>query len=319
MLKFPKISSANLLYLSIFSFVFIASSAITLANFRSKEVVAVKAPIVLEDKQFPALPILVGNNTLPELSASSVLAQDLDSGVILFEKNADVKLFPASTTKMITALTASDYYKLEDVLRVSGIAVTGQKMGLLEAEEISVHDLLTGLLIYSANDAAEVLAANYCEIVDIKICGRDIFIAAMNMKARELHLNNSNFVNPTGLDSLGHYSTSRDLVRIAREVMNNHYLRKTVSTKEETVSSSDGKFKHKLVNLNELVGEVDGVLGVKTGWTEYAKENLVTYVDRDGKKIIIAVLGSDDRFGETKTLINWIYDNYEWKQINISS
>lgn len=317
MKKLPKLSSVNILYLSIFSFLFVATTSLSLTARTNERVITIKTPIFIEEKEFPALPVLIGNNLKPEFSAGSVFAQDLESGVVLFEKNADQKLFPASTTKMLTAITAMEYYKPEDVVKVTGIKVAGQKMNLVEGEEIKVSDLISGLLIYSANDAAEALASNYCSVGLPKVCGREVFIEAMNLKAKEFNLNNSNFANPTGLDSLGHYSTSRDMVRIAIELMKNPELKTAVSTKEETVSSLDGKFVHKLVNLNELVGEVEGVLGVKTGWTEAAKENLVTYIERGDRKVVIAILGSDDRFGETKKLIDYIFDNYEWKEINI--
>ena len=85
------------------------------------------------------------------------------------------------------------------------------------------------------------------------------------------------------------------------------------------MTSIDGVVKHNLIATNELLGEVDGVLGVKTGWTENARENLVTYLERDGKRIMIAVLGSQERFGETKELINWIFSNYEWKEVKAPS
>jgi D-alanyl-D-alanine carboxypeptidase (penicillin-binding protein 5/6) len=90
-----------------------------------------------------------------------------------------------------------------------------------------------------------------------------------------------------------------------------------VAQEKYTVRSVDGKYVHKLENINELVGKVEGVLGVKTGWTENANENLVTYVERDGKKIMIALLGSEDRFGETERLIDWIYENYSWEILEI--
>ena len=111
-------------------------------------------------------------------------------------------------------------------------------------------------------------------------------------------------------------STARDLVRLSSVAIKNETFAQIVATKEEVVKSQDGKISHKLVNLNKLVGEVEGVLGVKTGWTENARENLVTYVDRGGHKVMIALLGSQDRFGETKELIEWIFKNYEWKEIS---
>ena len=89
-----------------------------------------------------------------------------------------------------------------------------------------------------------------------------------------------------------------------------------VGTKQITFKDVSGKFSYNLRNINELLGNVPGVMGVKTGWTENARENLVTYIERDNHKVMIAVLGSQDRFGETKELIDWIFTNYEWQEVN---
>ncbi|MFV1917656.1 MAG: D-alanyl-D-alanine carboxypeptidase family protein, partial [Patescibacteria group bacterium] len=223
--------------------------------------------------------------------------------------NPDKPLLPASTTKIITALIAMDYYRKDAVVRVGRIKTEGQRMGLIFGEEITVDSLLKGLLIASANDAAEVLAQGYPG-------GKEAFVAAMNRKATEVNLDNTNFTNPSGFDTVGHFSTARDLVRISSHAMQIPYFSEIVGTGEALVESVDGRFVHKLVNVNELVGEVEGVLGVKTGWTENARENLVTYVERDGRRVMIAVLGSQDRFGETKELIDWIFENYEWVKLD---
>ena len=92
---------------------------------------------------------------------------------------------------------------------------------------------------------------------------------------------------------------------------------KIVGTKNIIVKSTDDKIVHRLTNINELLGVVPGVMGVKTGWTENARENLVTYIERDGHKVFIAILGSSDRFGETKELINWIFENYTWQSVTL--
>jgi D-alanyl-D-alanine carboxypeptidase len=181
-------------------------------------------------------------------------------------------------------------------------------MGLINGEKMKVEDLLYGLLVYSANDAAEVLAQNYPG-------GRDAFVGAMNAKAVELHLENTSFKNPTGLDGNGHVTTARDLIRGASLAMQIPEFARIVGTKQAVVKSENGKIVHRLTNINELLGVVEGVLGVKTGWTENARENLVTYIERDNKKIMIALLGSQDRFGETKELIDWIFANYAWKEV----
>jgi D-alanyl-D-alanine carboxypeptidase (penicillin-binding protein 5/6) len=98
--------------------------------------------------------------------------------------------------------------------------------------------------------------------------------------------------------------------------MKNSEFAEIVGTKKINVSSVDGKIIHRLANVNELLGKIPGVLGVKTGWTENARENLVTYIERDNHKIMIAVLGSQDRFGETTELIDWIFSNYSWQEVS---
>jgi len=181
-------------------------------------------------------------------------------------------------------------------------------MGLYLGEQMTFENLLYGLLVYSANDAAETLAQNFPG-------GYDNFITAMNQKATDLSMTNSYFDNPVGLDTDGQHSTARDLIRASEVAMRNPEFAKVVGTKQITVTDITGKSIYSLKNINELLGVVPGVMGVKTGWTENARENLVTYMDRDGHKIMIALLGSQDRFGETKELIDWIFTNYEWQEV----
>ncbi|QQG42079.1 MAG: D-alanyl-D-alanine carboxypeptidase [Candidatus Woesebacteria bacterium] len=314
----------HFLFLAILAFVFISSTALALSrsyNFTKIYQIVVKG----EDKKYPPNPVLKQNSTFPVLSAQGVLVADLNSGVTLYEKNADQKLLPASTTKIVTALVALDYYPLNQVITVGPeVRVVGQKMGLFKGEQMKVEDLLYGLLVYSANDAAEVLANNYCapkgpeqtQTGETVFCGYDAFIYAMNKKANELSMINSHFDNPVGLDTEGQYATVRDLVRVSEVAMRNPTFAKIVGTKQVTFKDVTGKFAYNLNNINALLGSVPGVLGVKTGWTENARENLVTYIERDGHKVMIAVLGSQDRFGETKELIDWIFSSYEWQEVN---
>ena len=298
-------SKDGFLYLLMLAFVLILTSVISMTQPQSPIYSFVSAK---NERSFAPLPVLTDTSTFPVLSGEAALSVDLDSGVALYEKNPDSSLLPASTTKIVTALVAMDYYPLDAVLKVGRVTITGQKMGLKAGEEMSVNDLLYGLLVYSANDAAEVLAENYPG-------GRDGFIFAMNAKAEGLSLTNTFFRNPTGLDGADQVTTARDLIRVSTVAMRNPKFGEIVGTKEKTVASVDGAVKHKLANINELVGVVPGVLGVKTGWTESARENLVTYIERDGHKVMIALLGSQDRFGETKELIDWIFTNYVWKEV----
>jgi D-alanyl-D-alanine carboxypeptidase (penicillin-binding protein 5/6) len=297
----------KLLPLALISFVFVATAALAL----SRETFPLPfLPIKAQSKSLTPIPVLVGTSEVPLLSGESVLAVDLTSGVSLYEKNPDSPLLPASTTKIITALVAMDYYPDDEILTIGSIKIDGQKMGLQPGEKISAKSLLYGLLVYSANDAAEALAQGYPG-------GRDLFIEAMNIKAKELSLYKTNFKNPSGLDGNTQVTTARDLARVAEIAMQNPRFAQIVGTKQIEVASLDGKIVHKLTNINELLGEVPGIMGVKTGWTENARENLVTYMERDGHQVIITLLGSQDRFGETKEIIEWIFTNYQWQEVTI--
>lgn len=291
-------------YLCSLCFVFVVSVSLSLSK---------KIEFILPKRKtfsVSPLPILKNTSYFPVISAQGAIVVDDESNVTLFEKDADQPLLPASTTKIITALVAMDYYPQDALLKVGEIKIDGRKMNLKEGETITVENLLYGLLVYSANDAAYVLADNYPG-------GKEIFVKAMNEKASILGLINTKFSNPAGLDGSGHVSTARDMAHLGQIAMKNSGFAKIVGTKQIDVSSIDGRLIHKLTNVNELLGEVKGVLGVKTGWTQNARENLITYVDRDGHKVILALLGSQDRFGETKELINWIFENYEWKEVKL--
>lgn len=312
----------NLVYLAMLSFIFIASSALSLSKTLGENKVKAPQETYVEEvkaqKTFTPIPILFGAESFPILSAQAVLAFDPDSGITFYEKNPDGFILPASTTKIVTALVALDYYPLDQVITVKNVGVEGQRMNLYAGEEITANDLLHGLLVFSANDAAEVLAQNYCAPLSagvVESCGRDAFMTAMNFKAQELKLSDTFFVNPTGLDAAGHITTARDLVRVSMVAMQNPIFREIVGKKEYLVRDARGLITHRLRNINELVGEVEGVLGIKTGWTENARENLVSFTQRDNKKVFIAILGSQDRFGETKELIEWIYRNYRWQEV----
>ena len=295
----------KLLYFAIVTLVFVASFVLGF------QVRAKQLGIKLYDiGSASSLPVLTKNNTFPNLSAYGIIAEDSDSGVTLYEKNADTPLYPASTTKIITALTALDYYQTNEVLTVVDPIVDGQKMGLVKNERMTFDNLLNALLIYSANDAAVTLSDNYPG-------GREAFIAAMNAKAQALHLDHSHFANPIGLDDVTQLSTARDMTRAAIVAMRNPVFAKIVGTKQKIITDVTGKLTYNLTSVNQLLGVVDGVVGVKTGWTEEAHENLVTDVSRNGHTVFISVLGSQDRFGETTSLISWIYGSYSWQPITV--
>jgi len=311
MARKSKTSNNNLLFLSALTLIMATTTSLAMYKHSEKP-----KPIYITDKKvnlipnIAPLPVLAAetDSTQPVFSAVSIIAVDVDSGVTLYEKNPDEVLFPASTTKIVTALVALEVYRLTDVVTVDNPPVDGQKMGLVNGEQITVENLLKGMLIYSANDAAEALARNYPD-------GYQAFIDKMNEKAQELSMTHSHFMNSNGLENWQHVSTARDMARAGAAAMNNPLFSEIVGTKKTTVTSVDGTYIHKLANVNKLIGTVDGVIGVKTGYTEHAKENLITYVKRNGKRVVISLLGSDDRFGETTALIDWVYGNYKWEEV----
>jgi D-alanyl-D-alanine carboxypeptidase (penicillin-binding protein 5/6) len=313
----------KLIYLLMFSFVLISASSIALTH-TEQDVYLKKFPKGdIEYRQNTSnviVPILAEDVSYPTLSAQAALAYDLDTETVLYEKNPDTPFLPASTTKIITALVAIESYPVDTILTVHDVNVEGQKMHLVVGEKISVRNLLYGLLVFSANDAAEVLAQNYPQ-------GREAFIEAMNVKVKKLGLKNTFFDNPTGLDGNDHVTTAKDLVLASSVAMENPLFREIVRTKQVTVKSENEEIAHELVNINELIGEVEGVLGVKTGWTEVARENLVTYIEREDeesvksdikRRVMIVLLRSQDRFGETKELIEWIFGNYNWEEVEVA-
>lgn len=253
-------------------------------------------------------PQKVGPETLPELTAKGVVVIDPVSSVRLYEKNASSRLFPASTTKIMTSLVALDSFKMEDILIVPKLIDEGQDIKLVEGEKLTAENLLYALLVASANDAAETLAANFPG-------GREAFITKMNEKAKDIYLKETHFVNPSGIDQEGVYISPYDLALLTKSALQNPHFAQMVATKEKIITDTEGLRVHEFSNINQLLGKVEGVRGVKTGYTDNAGECLVTYLERDGKKIIIVVLRSEDRFGETKKLINWVYQNFVWAQV----
>ncbi len=245
----------------------------------------------------------------PFLSARSVFIIDIPSKTIILSKNPDLSLLPASTTKIMTALVALEEFELNETLLVKEELEIGQVVGLKKGQQFKFEDLLYGLLVGSGNDAAFIIAQNYPQ-------GITAFIEKMNQKANELCLQETNFINVTGVEAYSHKTTSHDLAILTAEALKNSTFRKVVSTKEIKIADLSGKKEYLLKNTNKLVGEVLGVKGVKTGWTEHADECLVTYVEREQGQILLVLLGSQDRFGETKKLINWVYQNFDWQTID---
>lgn len=239
----------------------------------------------------------------PSISAEGIYVVDIPSFTPIYEKNTHSSFFPASTTKIVTALVSYDIYNTDDIVTVKNALNDGQVMGLVNGEKISVENLLYGTLVHSGNDAAYALADFY---------GYDKFIDLMNKKAQKLGMKNTHFKNPAGLDDPEQISTPYDLALAARELLKNKLLSKIASTRDITVSDNDFIHFHRLSNVNKLLGEIQGIGGLKTGYTEIAGENLVSFYKENGHQFIIVILKSKDRFTDTKEIVQWINEDVEY-------
>ena len=250
----------------------------------------------------------IKNNIYPSLTAEGIYIADLPSFTPVLEKNTHQKFFPASTAKIITALVALDIYKPDDIVTVRRVLEDGQVMDLVQGEKITVENLLYGILVHSGNDAAYALADSY---------GFDKFVDLMNEKTQSLSMNESHFNNPAGLDEFNQYTSPYDLALAARALLKNPLLKKIVGTKEIIVSDVDFQYFHTLSNVNKLLGEIQGIGGLKTGYTENAKENLISFYKKNGHQFIIVILKSDDRFADTKEAVNWLNANVDYLLVNL--
>ena len=248
-----------------------------------------------------------GNTDEPSLNSRAAIVFDRETGTVLYEKNAYTKIAMASTTKIMTAILTIESGKLSDTVEVSkkAASIGGSVLGLKTGDKISLNDLLYGLMLRSGNDAAVQIA----EYLGGSVEG---FADMMNQKAKELNLINTHFVTPHGLDNPEHYTTAYELAVLTDYAMNNKTFAKIVNTKQCSISINGNQ--KSLNNTNELLGVLNGVNGVKTGFTNNAGRCLVTSITRDNWSVICVVLGADTKKFRTKdsiSLIEYTYKNFE--------
>lgn len=252
-------------------------------------------------------------NNEPKLNARIDLIYDRASGKILYEKNANRKTPMASTTKIMTAIVIAEKCNMQDIVTIESKAAGtgGSRLGLKKNDKITVNDLLYGLMLRSGNDSAVALAIHAGGSVEG-------FAEMMNQKADELGLENSHFVLPHGLDTPGHYTTAYELAKMADYALNIPKIKEIVGSVCYTVTIN-GKPKT-ITNTNELLGNFDGVYGVKTGFTNGAGRCLVTACKAGKLDIITVVIGADTkkiRTSDSIKLINYAHQNYQ--MINIKN
>jgi len=248
-----------------------------------------------------------------DLTARAAVLMDAATGKILYQKDSDLRLPPASTTKVMTAiLTLESGRKLTDTLTVSKTAtrVPATKLYLRPGQTLTIEDLLYGIMLSSANDASMVLAEGIGGSVEH-------FAELMTKRANELGAANSHFANPHGLTAADHFSSARDLAVLFRYAMKNPTFREVVQTKISSVSSNTIVKKKTVArrisvrNHNRLLWNFDGAIGGKTGYTHAAQKCFVGAVERNGHTLIVAILGARDQWGDTKRLLEYGFDNYE--------
>lgn len=243
----------------------------------------------------------------PTLNSRIAVAYDRKSGEVIWGKDEHKRTAMASTTKIMTAIVTLENCDLTQTVTISkkSAGTGGSRLGLKADDKITMNDLLYGLMLKSGNDAAVAIA----ETVGGSVEG---FAELMNEKAKELKLENTHYVTPHGLDDPEHYTTAVELAKLADYALQNETFAKIVNTKNYTVTING--YPKSISNTNELLGYLEGVNGVKTGFTNNAGRCLVTSVNRNGFEIITVILQADTkkfRTADSIKLIEYIYKNYE--------
>jgi len=257
-----------------------------------------------------SLELGVGPQKIREVSPGFVSAEravviDGDSGQILWSREANTPIAPASLTKIVTALVVLDHADLTDrvTVRVDSRRMTDSTvMGISPGEELTIEDLLYGMMLPSGNDAALALAEY--------IAGtREVFGEMMTEKARSLGLTSSSFVNPHGLDAPNHYSSAFDMAMLAREGMKNPIFQQLAAAKHYETSHGKG---YELGNLNQLLWRYPGADGVKIGFTNAAGRAIVGSAVKDGHRVYVAMMRSNDTYTDSAHLLDWAFASYTW-------
>lgn len=259
----------------------------------------------------------------PELTSSNWVLINMDDGSVLASNGADEKKYPASTTKIMTAILALENLDLEGISTVSNNAVMSiswdsSKLGLYEGEALKNYDLIAGMMVASGNDAANVLA----EAVSGSV---EEFVQLMNKKASEIGCSGTHFVNTHGLTDENHYTTPADMAKIACYAMKNPVFREIVKLQSFELPTTDKCTDRRyFINTNNLITKqrtadyyYSAATGIKTGYTDAALHCLVASAEKEGVRLISVVLGASNIDGvnmsypDTKALLDWGFEHYE--------
>lgn len=241
---------------------------------------------------------------VPTIGAKAGIVIDIDSGAVLWEKNPDQALCPASTTKILTAILAMDMMDSGEVCYISpeAAAIGESSIYLQPGEQFYLDQLLTGALVKSGNDACFAIAEN--------VAGSEpLFVHWMNWKGVLLGATKATLYNTNGLPQENHMMSARDLAMISRYAMHNKSFAEKVKIKSTVIQDLGGNERY-LKNTNKLLWEDENVIGVKTGTTDAAGPCLVSAMEKDGRRVLAVVLNSPDRFWESHALLNYGIDEF---------
>lgn len=257
-------------------------------------------------------------NTNLNISADSYILIDNKTNKVLYKKNENKKMYPASTTKIVTALITLENCNLDDTVTASYNAVMSIPEGYSSAniqigEELTVEQLLELLLVHSANDAANILAEHIGGSIDS-------FVTMMNTRLNELEINNTHFTNSFGMHDENHYTTAEDLAKILKYCLKNETFRKIAGKASCSIPTTNKSGIRSYSSTNELLNPNNSnyykyLIAGKTGFTSQAKECLVSAAYKDNLELIGVVLHSDKRFSDSKKLFEYGYLNYSIKKI----
>lgn len=235
----------------------------------------------------------------PAVSAASAILMDAGSGRVLYAKDVHTQRLIASTTKLMTALVAvTSTPDLQRTVKIKPeYQAEGSSMYLKIGEELTLEELLYGLMLASGNDAALAIAGG---------CAGDVetFVGWMNQLAGDLGMENTHFANPNGLDDEGHYSTAYDMALLAQAVLKNETLMKIVGTRSATVAGRS------LTNHNKLLWRYEGCVGMKTGYTDAAGRTLVSCAKRGGQTLICVTLKDRDDWDDHAALLDYGFETF---------
>ncbi|WP_426333028.1 D-alanyl-D-alanine carboxypeptidase family protein [Paenibacillus silvae] len=248
--------------------------------------------------------------TPPSTHAQSAALIDVTSGRILYSKDGDKELRIASLTKIMTAIVAIEEGKLDDKVKVSpsAFAKEGSSLFLKLGEEMTLENMLYGLMLRSGNDAASAIAEHVGG-------SEEGFVLLMNKKAEQIGLTRSHFMNPHGLDAEGHYSTANDLARLTAYALHNPVFKRIVATENKSAPNPNESWEYSWHNKNKMLRLYDGADGVKTGYTKKAFRCLVSSATRDGQQLAAVTLNDGDDWNDHAKMLDFGFEHFPLVEI----